>query len=122
MMTPDAFFKRYGSKRLLKLAKILDTADAKHKEKGEPTYDQCVDAHPCGTPACAGGHWNVSVGLTPGTMYRAKSFYSSDTWGITDSEWLELFGPAGCNNAQTSKDAAKYIRAFVKRKLKELSK
>lgn len=114
-------FKPHGAKRLLKLAAILDKADALHKKKGEPTYKQWTAEHACGTPACAGGHWNhyMKVG---NNGERDGDFVFNDTFDITDEDWSELFSASGCGQAKTAKAAAKFIRAFVKNKLKELSK
>ena len=41
-------------------------------------------------------------------------------FGLTAAETLELFDADGCGNAQTAKDAAKYIRQFVKKKRRQL--
>lgn len=126
-----------GLRRLLKLADILDTADAEHRKRGEPTYDQGVFASSCGTPACALGHWAAA---------HRRRWYFEDRWGISalirpvlirteetgiaaaESEFqvsvrevLELFDTDGCGNARTAKQAARYIRRFVARKQKELT-
>lgn len=117
--TPDL-----GNQRLLDLAAILDSADAIHLERGERAYDQEVFTHPCGTPACALGHWaaahpeswvfhcGVPVGLTTGSRWNqaAMDFF------VDEEEYEELFGAFGCGFAQTSKDAASYIREFVSRR------
>jgi hypothetical protein len=121
-VTPETYFKRYGAKRLIKLAGILGKADALHKKRGEPSYDQRHAGHACGTPACAGGHWNVSIGLPPYAMGKG-SFYINETFGLSsDREWGELFGADGCGDAKTAREAASYIRGFVARKLKELAR
>lgn len=89
-----------GNRRLLKLAKILDT------HKG------AFDMNGCGS--CAAAIWNDR------SRSKADGFCNS-TWGISfenDKHWWELFGNSGCDNAQTPKQAAKYIRAFVKRRQK----
>ncbi len=132
MASTHAFFKRYGANRLLKLALILDTADALHKKKGESTYDQGIYRHPCGTPACALGHWAAANPKrwrfdNYGLPFVARDFESGtysavDEFGISYDEADDLFGYAGCGEAQTAKEAARYIRTFVKRKLKAIAK
>lgn len=114
-------FKPHGAKRLLKLAAILDKADALHKKKGEPTYNQWSTRHTCGTPACAGGHWNhhMKVGRD---VDMTNCFTLNSTFDITDEDWRELFSDCGCGQSKTAKEAAKFIRAFVKKKLWELAK
>lgn len=122
-------FKPYGAKRLLKLAAILDKADAEHRKKGEPTYDQTNIRHTCGTPACALGHWAAATPtrfwLKPLLKYRpAPHLYGEweigeAEFGITQQEADIIFGPDGCNYATTAKQAARFIRKFVAKKLKE---
>ncbi len=117
---------KLGARRLLKLASILDTADALHKKRGEPLYNQEDYVHSCGSPACALGHYAAN---TRGfTLDRAWGEYCrkglSFTWdcgaakefGLSTSEATELFYYNGCGEAKTAKQAAKYIRSFVKRK------
>ncbi len=130
MASTHAFFKRYGANRLLKLALILDTADALHKKKCEPRYDQNLYRHPCGTPACALGHWAAAnpkrFTVTPFGIPLTATSYGIETavleFGIDFDEVEELFDVYGCGGAKTAKQAARYIRAFVKRKLKEIAK
>lgn len=118
-----------GNRRLLKLANILDTADAAHRKRKEPTYSQYEFTHDCGTPACALGHWaaaNPRRWYFEGSLYpqlrNAGSPYTSplddacDEFSIDSDETQELFDVGGCGNARTAKQAAKYIRAFVKRR------
>jgi hypothetical protein len=114
--TPEEI--RAGHENLLKLAAILDTADAEHEAKGEPTYDQVSFQHNCGTPACALGHWRASQGRTPdpymGRTDYAEERVSKDDFAIVEAEYEDLFGGAGCERAKTAKEAAAYIRSFVK--------
>jgi hypothetical protein len=116
-----------GNANLLKLADILDAADALHAERGEPSYDQTQFAHPCGTPACALGHWGHA---NPETW----KFQSMGWWrhinagpnhhfdgaeldfALDACEASELFSMWGCAKAETAKAAADYIRAFVARR------
>ena len=114
---------KIGNRRLLVLAAILDTADAEHRRKGEPTYNQTYWYHynessePVG-PACAGAHWEVS----PQGRRVAREGVVTDPFAVNNEEWNELFSGTGCNNASTAKQAAKYIRGFVRRREKALAK
>ena len=116
-----------GNRRLLRLAAILDKADALHKKRGEPTYDQDRIVHPCGTPACAWGHWAHDQRVN--AKRKMEKWYDDNLAAVRefalalardeDGEVIEaeeLFGGFGCDNAETAKQAAKYIRAFVKRR------
>lgn len=126
-MGTKTIFQRWGARRLLKLADILDVADAEHRKKGEPRYDQGMLAHRCGTPACALGHWAFQnrrrgwelrdgspllQGRPAGTWATAAEF------GISSVEDAQLFSSFGCGRASTAKAAARYIRKFVANKLK----
>ncbi len=130
MASTHTFFKRYGANRLLKLALILDTADALHAKKGEPGYNQGAYVHPCKTPACALGHWAAAHPKRWGFDLSGIPYVddvqsldaASDEFGIDENESVELFCFAGCGNAKTAKAAAKYIRTFVKKKLKAIEK
>ena len=118
-----------GWKRLLKLADILDVADAEHKKKGEPTYDQSQITHRCGSPACAIGHWishNRRRGwrVKEGLVYLRGEYVYWDypqllaEFDIDYGDGRQLFDSGGCGGAHTGKQAALYIRKFVARKLK----
>lgn len=116
-----------GERRLLTLAWDLDTADEKHRSKKQPTYDQHQIKHNCGTPACAIGHWirrtRGRIALSKdGVLTHAEVFGSegvsavgSIEFRITREQANELFAGDGCGKAKTAKQAAKYIRRFVKR-------
>lgn len=127
---------KLGWKRLLKLADILDVADAEHRAKGEPRYRQSKFAHACGSPACALGHyaahnrrrgWRIGLTNVTGTQWALVHgqaigcAYPSvlKEFELTKPEAAELFAADGCSDARTAKQAAKYIRAFVKRKQAE---
>lgn len=152
---------RVGLLRLERLERILLEAhkwyskepdlDTQFEEKAVgrrtqiTTYRQNTFSHPCGTPACAIGHY----------AYRTPARWGWSTWGdlmlapdaaslplvfdisrntevhgawrqvmhefcISIEEVRELFETRGCGNAQTAKEAALYIRGFVARKRKEL--
>jgi hypothetical protein len=112
-----------GNERLLQLAKILDGADAAHRKAKEPTYDQRHVVHECGTPACAAGHWVVANPdrweIRDGCTYLKGSRASpvralSEEFALSLDECEDIFGGAGCDYAKTAKQAAKYIRNFVK--------
>lgn len=125
---------KLGARRLLRLAKILDTADALHKERGERTYSQDVFVHHCGTPACALGHYAANnkrrgwgfkaADYSFGTGHVTYNGHSQscadprvlDEFDLSFTEAIELFSGDGCNGARTGKQAAKYIQRFVKRK------
>lgn len=119
-----------GMRRLLKLADILFTADAQHRKSKEPTYDQTRLRHDCGTPACALGHWASNnrrrweweEGHYPVLRHESTGetwFDATKEFAITYEEADELFEMNGCGRATTGKEAARYIRGFVKRKQRE---
>jgi hypothetical protein len=119
-----------GESRLLQLAALLDAADARHRALGERPYKQETYSHrDCGTPACALGHWvwdqrerlpdlyNYMFKPYSGDHDLVSPFYEAgQEFGITQHEVIELFGSDGCNDAQTARQAAAYIRGFVLRK------
>jgi hypothetical protein len=121
-----------GEKRLLALAAILDTADARHAAKREPKYRQTKFAHTCGTPACAGGHWtqhssgrlelidtdgfgSFRIRDQTGAVRTVDAFRPE--FSLSHQESVELFGADGCDYARTAKEAAEYIRRFVRRRV-----
>lgn len=113
-----------GNKRLLRLADILDKADALHKERGEPTYAQYRVMHECGTPACALGHWaynnprrwkfNSRGAESRETRLTAVVKNGMYEFSLSYEESDALFGVDA--DHPTAKSVAKYIRAFVKRR------
>lgn len=115
-----------GNRRLLRLAKILDTADALHRKRKEPAYSQENWTHPCGTPACALGHyaahtpsrWFFEHGFPKIKAGIGGSWAATEEFGLSDDNVAEIFSSRGCGGAKTAKQAAKYIRAFVKRRQK----
>lgn len=125
---------KLGWKRLLKLADILDVADEEHRRKGEKTYNQGPLLNDCGTPSCALGHY-VSYVKRPGNSLILNDGFCELRIGgelvgvfgeevqrefcINYDDAHELFDPKGCGAAKTAKQASKYIRKFVARKLKE---
>src|SRR5262245_31017735 len=112
---------KLGNERLMQLALVLDTADEVHVAKHEPTYDQTVIHHECGTPACALGHWacaNPDRWIMKSYTCFMRGSYSPRTdamneFALNMSEYDELFSSYGCGRAKTAKAAADYIREFV---------
>lgn len=120
-----------GMRNLLRLAEILDDADQMHRDDGEPKYDQSNYIHPCGTPACAMGHYALATeadfrispygagwwftNRSDGRILLIDDFAKSE-FCLEDHESWELFSGSGCGNAKTAKQAAAYIRRFVDRK------
>lgn len=114
-----------GNRRLLRLARILDTADAEHSVAGEPGYAQSITVHPCGTPACAAGHYAAhtparwSIMKRKGSIVRkGSSSYKwledlGDEFALNEFDAIKVFGYHGCGGAVTAKDAAQYVRNFV---------
>jgi hypothetical protein len=111
---------KLGARRLLKLAKILDTADAIAKKNGSPTYRQDAYEHDCGTPACAWGHYSFHTrrlnNWRDGKLVNTWGVEAEKEFGITWDEAWSIFSSEGMGHARTAKAAARYIRAFVKRK------
>lgn len=120
-----------GNRRLLKLADILDKVDATSRKLKKPGYKQTRFVHPCGTPACAIGHWaahnrrrgwSVEVNNAVGSITKNGSYNTitagREEFDLDIAEYWRLFAGHGCGQARTGKEAAKFIRRFVaKRKL-----
>jgi len=104
-----------GSANLLLLAEILEVADAIHRAAGEPTYNQSIHEHDCGTPACALAHWYAYKGTT---WLDAAVGEDLEEFAVTPSESLELFGARGCGDARTAQQAATYLRSFVVKRVR----
>lgn len=96
-----------GGKHLALLVYILDDADEKHRLAGEPTYLQRAVRHPCGTPACAIGHLRDAYR----DVFGFNSFLMVPRW----QDYYELFSQWGCGNAITARQAADYIRHYIRR-------
>lgn len=109
--------------RLERLCRILRSADAKHVKAGEPIYRQSLWQHPCGTPACALGHyaahtpsrWKFGAYGQPHLSYVDGGPLESATieFGISFDEAHLLFAADGCGEARTASEAANYIEAFI---------
>jgi hypothetical protein len=120
-----------GNRRLLKLARQVDR---------RRRYNQEFFAHACGTPACA---WGTHVINTPRLLKKARKYgkekghvtdmetnilfginpfdgHAEEEFAISCEQANELFGHEGCGHAgKSAKDAASYIREFVKRRSKK---
>jgi hypothetical protein len=113
-----------GNQRLLQLADILDTADERHRERGEPGYCQYYHVHACGAPSCAIGEWAAAnpqtwklTGFGPVSRVDGSRInHARSEFAIDIDQYDELFGYDGCKRAKSAKDAATYIRAFVARR------
>jgi hypothetical protein len=112
---------KLGNKRLLELADILMKAHRKYmrrKTKMDGGYNQLKITHECGSPACAMGHyiaahprkWSKFIVEVRGINIGMKEF------SLEHGELNAIFGVDGCNRAHTAKDAAIYIREFVKQR------
>lgn len=131
MKTDD---RETGLARLEELADILDAADAEHVRRGEQPYNQDLYTWPCGTPACALGHWaaansdrwvflSVRLSTTLPVLREFSWNFSSamvawdvgayPEFGISRAEANMLFGTGGCGEARSGRDAARYIRGFA---------
>jgi len=69
-----------------------------------------------GSPACVLGHYTKVTNIDVLSMERAEEHF-----GLRMENIIMLFGIEGCINAKTGKQAAKYIRDFVKRNSKPQS-
>lgn len=82
--------------------------------------------HPCGTPACAIGHYAARGDLQDAFVVDGMAVRVGSEWltysmirahfGLSVEEDVELFSEDGCGDAQTTEEAASYIEAFVARK------
>ncbi len=100
---------KLGARRLLKLADILDTADAEHRKLKEPTYDQETfghDEHPestvemCGTPACALGHYAASMrGRRGWGWHKTYGMFWPGYTALKSGTWTHDFGQKSPLNA-----------------------
>lgn len=102
-----------GNANLMLLASILADADARHRAAREPAYDQTRWAHPCGTPACAIGHWRASKGRSAsGPSGQSDIPEYQAEFALDDEQWADLFGYRP-GYARTAAEAAAKIRALV---------
>jgi hypothetical protein len=101
--------KAIYKKRLLKAADIVEKVPREEFDMSDYQFS-------CGAPACVLGHYAAATRKHIGMFI----FDSDDYFGVNSEEWFELFDSQGCGRAKTPKQAAKYIRQFVKRKEAEL--
>lgn len=132
-----------GNARLLQLADLLETIPAVHPEGNELRgYDQAEIIHPCGSPACAWGHWlladpvraerifaEAKENFLTGEIYMAgedsqeirhRFVYTDQAqyeFSLDNYEEIALFSAHGCRGAKTGAEAAAYIREFVARRV-----
>lgn len=92
---------------LLELASILDKVPL-----GNYCQREFGDGS-CQTPACALGHWALRKGYNNNILRYHYKTVANEDFGIGGYAYSSLFGPWGCNNAQTAKQAAEYIRNYV---------
>jgi hypothetical protein len=119
-----------NKERLLNVAKAL-------RESPDPgMFTMSLECHPCGTPACAWGHYAARADLQDefcirptedddepghdvftqsGALAGAYSPLIDKHFDITMSQAIDLFSVGGCNFANTAIEAAEYIEAFVAR-------
>jgi len=81
-------------------------------------------AHPCGTPACALGHYAARGDLQDAFRLDNRGFlvhlgdetpYEMELrhFAIDGDQEDELFSAMGCGDAKTTIEAAEYIERFV---------
>lgn len=147
-MSKKQVFETLPVLRLLNVATALDESPTPRRftmgEYGRAPTKRAT----CGSPACAIGHYAyrqdlqnafqlarcasdtdgektlgiLRADLDPATYDGPYLSYHHDAvlehFGITSVEAEDLFGQSGCDGAQTTKQAAAYIRQFVQRRFK----
>lgn len=126
--------KAIHRKRLLNVAKAL-------RESPTPRRDFSMGSYtaPCGTPACALGHYAMRrdlqktfrlarllpdhnklwLALPNGTTIDYFKAPVLEHFGIDRDEAGDLFSTCGCGGARTAAQAARFIERFVARKDRE---
>lgn len=129
-------------KRLLNAAKAVAEAEPEN-------FAMACFGHACGTPACVLGHYAARRDLQKTfkfipdplcAQFAARRPRASDQgalrrndermisfgdpavqrhFGLSQSQCAELFSDVGCGGAETGKQAAKYIRNFVRREARK---
>lgn len=114
--------------------RLLNVARALRESPDPDAFDMTCYAHPCGTPACALGHyaarpdlqsafrldeeWMVPV-LAPASDGKYDIALQDPEvrlhFGLDITECCELFGRDGCGSAKSAVEAAEYIEAFCRR-------
>ena len=116
--------------RLLNVAKALEESPTPDAFMMELFTHHGSGDHPCGTPACALGHYAArkdlqnAYDISP-TGYietldedgvfsdRCPFNVAREHFDLSKDEADELFDAGGCGNAQTIHEASSYIRKFV---------
>lgn len=120
-----------GNRRLTKLANYLAELDADRVAKGLPPYKQAAFIHPCMTPACALGNypsvnprWRLYHGAPALVRFSSGSsgLDASIEFSLTPTQQHRLFSVYGCGMAGTGKEAAAYIRRFVRNRKRSLAR
>jgi hypothetical protein len=116
-----------NKERLLNVAKAL-RGSKNPRAFTMKTYVWGGIGHPCGTPACALGHYasrrDLQDFIEIGGQKRLISLKNGQTVFYDDAAVLdhfdigweeanELFGHSGCGGAETVEEAAAYIERFV---------
>ena len=115
---------RFRPDRLAKVSRAL--RESEHPE----VFTMSFYTHPCGSPACALGHYVARhdlqrtfepgpVPLVARTIRRIKGCYGPEVtshFGIAEHEAKELFASDGCDRACSANTAADYIDKFIARK------
>lgn len=132
-----------GNRRLLQLAAELQGVRAAKfvkKLAGIRGYDQTLIHHPCGSPACAWGHYVINnkrrrarilkglgddevyddAVINEGYVKLPTMVAAGEEFALGEEERNKLFESDGCGRAKTGTEAAKFIRNFVKNRQKEL--
>lgn len=132
--------RRKTKVRLDRLRKVVQALREVPREQ-KPHFTMSCYVHNCGTPACALGHFAARRDLQRAfkivksvnwSGQRIARAYCNGDWdlltcsiayfGLTGPQADDLFGPVGCNRAETPAQAASYIERFIKRIEKEQSK
>jgi hypothetical protein len=133
-----------GNRRLLRLAAILERVPRTREKDGAPKFYMGKFKHQCGSPSCAAGWWmhhnparwtqrltlrRSGLGVWDSlrrefaldAMERAHPF--AKKWPrIPLEDSTILFSSDGCDGARTGKQAAKFIRRFVRWRTAEAKK
>lgn len=104
--------------------RLLNVAKALREARNPEAFTMRTIAHPCGTPACALGHYAARPDLQDAFILTSEgTLVSTDGespfemelkhFEISAEQEYELFGAWGCADATTPIAAADYIERFV---------
>jgi hypothetical protein len=109
--------------------RLLNVARACRESRNPERFTMRKYIHECGTPACAFGHYALRddlqdfVRIVSGPMIVLQTTgdhlagsHLLHHFAIGIWEWEELFGPGGCDKADTPEKAARFIEKFVEQK------